>query len=267
MKYKGVIFLVIACSLSACNWGVPQNEEPAITKDTLIYNYKIIKQRATDCGNKPDSGCTVVQIKYPVFAGQKVLNDTINQNLLASFRLDDKKPDSSLQRMAYHFLKLYEDDKKVNKRPDLIYTLDSKVNVTRQDSSLLTLQFTQYSYTGGAHGGSSTSFVNWDTKANKKVALHDIFIDGYAGVLNKVAEKIFRKQEKLADTTSLKDYFFKDNKFSLNDNYLITPLGILFHYNDYEIKPYAAGPTDLLIPYSSIESLLRPNSVITQYIK
>jgi hypothetical protein len=267
MKYKSVIFLVIACSLAACNWGVPGSEEPAITKDTLKYSYKIIKQKATDCGNKPDSGCTVVQIKYPVFAGHKVLNDTINQNLLASFKLDDKKPDSSLQQLAHHFLMLYEDDKRVNKRPDLIYALDSKTSIIRQDSSLLTLQFTQYSYMGGAHGGSSISFVNWDTKANKKVALNAIFIDGYAGVLNKIAEKIFRKQEKLADTASLNGYFFKDNKFSLNDNYLVSPIGIRFHYNDYEIKPYAAGPTDLLIPYSQIESLLRPNSVITQYIQ
>lgn len=268
MIFKSVIFLVIACSLAACDWGVPGKVKPAITKDTLKYNYKTLKQRAADCDNKPDSGCTIAQIKYPVFVGQKVLNDTISQNLLASFKLNDKKPDSSLQQLIRHFLKLYEDDKRVNKRPGLIYTLDSKASVIRQDSNLLTLQFIEYSYTGGAHGGSSIRFVNWDTKLRKKIVLNDILIDGYAGVLNKIAEKIFRKQEKLSDTISLADgYFFKDNKFSLNNNYLISPIGIRFHYNNYEIKPYAAGPTDMLISYSEIESLLRPNTVVTQYIQ
>jgi len=66
---------------------------------------------------------------------------------------------------------------------------------------------------------------------------------------------------------TIKNHFFKGDKFALNDNYLITPLGIRFLYNPYEIKPYAAGTTDLFIPYDKIKSLLRPNTVITQYIK
>jgi hypothetical protein len=45
--------------------------------------------------------------------------------------------------------------------------------------------------------------------------------------LTKIAEQIFRKNEKLTDTSSLaRDYFFKDNKFALNENYSITPAGI-----------------------------------------
>jgi hypothetical protein len=50
-------------------------------------------------------------------------------------------------------------------------------------------------------------------------------------------------------------------------NFSVTPIGIKFLYNQYEIKPYAAGITELFIPYAQIKSLLRPNSVVTQFIK
>ncbi|HMG09958.1 MAG TPA: RsiV family protein, partial [Mucilaginibacter sp.] len=108
----------------------------------------------------------------------------------------------------------------------------------------------------------------WDTKANKDIALNDLFETGYQDKLKGIAEAIFRKDEKLSDTASLaNDYFFKDNKFALNDNFSITPTGFKFIYNQYEIKPYAAGITTLVIPYSQIKSLLRPNTVVTKYAK
>ena len=55
--------------------------------------------------------------------------------------------------------------------------------------------------------------------------------------------------------------------FALNDNFLVTPVGIRFLYNEYEIKSYAEGQTELLIPYNKIKSLLRPQSVVSQYLK
>jgi hypothetical protein len=141
------------------------------------------------------------------------------------------------------------------------------VKVIRQDSALLALEYGGYSYQGGAHGGSFTGFVNWDVKTDKQVTLDDILVSGYQAQLTKIAEKIFRKDEKLTDTSSLaNDYFFKDNKFALNENYSITPAGIRFVYNQYEIKPYAAGQTELVLPYSQIKTLMRPQSAASQYI-
>jgi hypothetical protein len=33
-------------------------------------------------------------------------------------------------------------------------------------------------------------------------------------------------------------------------------------YNPYEIKPYVAGTTKLVIPYTEIKDLIKPNSII-----
>lgn len=266
MKITSFLLLAVL-GLSSCQWGAPKKPTPdAIFKDTLTYTYQAIHERAADCGSKPDSTCTVVDIKYPLFKGQGVLNDTIKHKLLNIFMLGEK-PDTSLNSLTTNFLKSYTDAKKDDPRSEMFYTLESYAKVIRQDSSLLALEYGGYSYQGGAHGGSFTGFINWDTKTNKNVTLDDILVDGYKPQLTKIAEKVFRKNEKLTDTSSLKnDYFFKDDKFALNENYSITPAGIRFVYNQYEIKPYAAGQTELLLSYSQLKTLMRPKSVASQYI-
>ncbi|WPU96294.1 DUF3298 domain-containing protein [Mucilaginibacter sabulilitoris] len=260
-------FIAICFAFTSCQWGVPEKKAETATFDTLTYTYKTLHERAADCGNKPDSACTVVQIKYPVFTNQQTLNDSVKHKLTIMFAMDGKA-DSSIELMSKKFLQAYADFKKNDARSDMFFTLNSYAKVIFQDSSLAALEVGGYSYQGGAHGGSFTGFINWDTKANKELTLDDLFIAGYQDKLKAVAEKIFRKDEKLSDTASLaNNYFFKDNKFALNDNFSITPTGLKFIYNQYENKPYAAGITTLVIPYSPIKSLLRPNSVVAKYTK
>ncbi|RFZ94297.1 DUF3298 domain-containing protein [Mucilaginibacter conchicola] len=261
--------LVAILGLSACQFGTDKpKEQHEIFKDTLVYNYQNIHERAPDCGEKADSACTVVSIKYPVFAKMPMLNDTIVKKLAQLGIMDDRKPDTSLTLVAKKFIQSYVDFKKTEKRSQMFFTMDSYAKVLAQDSSLVTLEYGGYNYQGGAHGGSFTGFINWNRKTGKEVTLKEIIADGKYPELSKIAEGIFRKSEKLSDTSSLaRDYFFKDNKFALNENYSLTPTGLRFVYNQYEIKPYAAGQTELLVPYSSIKNILRPNTAISQYVK
>ena len=71
---------LIAFATTSCKMNVSQAGSTA-TPDTLTYAYKGFKQRAADCGNKPDSSCTVITLKYPVFSGQKKLNDSVMARL------------------------------------------------------------------------------------------------------------------------------------------------------------------------------------------
>jgi hypothetical protein len=268
MAAKHIIWIgMVLLALSSCQWGVPHNNtKPAVTKDTLVYTYKTIEEKAPDCGNKPDTACSMAKITYPAFTAQNPINDTIADRLLAIDRIGEK-PDNDLPTQAKNFIKAYLADDQRKSSPDMVYTLESSATVVRQDSSLATIQIDRYLYAGGAHGSTYTGFINWNIKSGKKIGLNDLFTPSYETRLTSIAEKIFRKDEKLSDTSSLKDYFFKNQKFALNDNFLVTPVGIRFLYNEYEIKPYADGSTELLIPYAQIKSLLRPNTVLSQYVK
>ena len=247
---------VLLAGLNSCMWGVPKKQPSGITTDTLIYTYKTVKEQSADCNSTPDSSCTVFSVHYPVFKNAPVLNAFL------------KLSDTAIASAKKSFFADYEENKKELSGRALSFEYNDSLKVVRQDSSLVTIQDNSFGYYGGAHGMNAASFINWNSKANKALKLSDIFKPGYEQQLTQIAETIFRKDEKLSETASLADdYFFKDGKFSLKNNFLITPLGIKFLYNNYEIKPGAAGQTELLIPYSQIRSLLRPNTVVSQYLK
>jgi hypothetical protein len=265
MRLQLVVIVLVAFGLNACTQRSQKNEAVAATKDTLNYTYKTINRRVAGCGSKPDSSCIVADIKYPVFVNQKVLNDMITYHLLNIFEFSERKI-TSLDELAESFVKYWQGYKD-SIYDGMPYKFNLFAKVRCQDSSLEVLEFGVYLYRGGAPNY-QTDFINWNSKAGREITMNDIFNNGYNEPLNKIAEKIFRKDEKLTDTASLANaYTFYKNKFGLNENFMITSTGILFLYNLYEIKPRSKSQTTLFIPYTQIKKLLRPNTVIAQYIK
>ena len=74
-----------------------------------------------------------------------------------------------------------------------------------------------------------------------------------------IGEQIFRQVKEIPDTASLNENYFEfaDDTFQLNKNYGFRKEGIVFYYNNYEIAPYAAGPSEVLIPYERIREWLK----------
>lgn len=268
IKMKNYLLIIaILTILSSCEWGgAPKTRKAGISKDTLSYQEQRYKKYADDCGSKPDSNCSEINITYPVFKGQPKLNDTVVQKLASMVAIDNKH-ENTFDALSKDF---FQQDKQVKSagRAHIKLTITGSATVARQDSGLVAIQLDGYSFTGGAHGISPTYFINWDIKTGKNLLLADVLTTGYEQPLNAVAEKIFRKEENLSDTASLsRDYFFKGGKFSLNNNFMITPLGLRFLYNQTEIKPYAAGKTEIIVPYNQIKTLLKPNTIVSQYVK
>lgn len=252
MKQKIFLLLLSVSVFSSCMWGDHGSPPTGYKRDTLAFKYQ------TFISGK------IVRIKYPLFTQDKALNDTLTNRILSLYNSDDKKA-NSLKQLSDQFMADFHRAMADNNAFD---KLNIDATILRQDSSFTTIQMYSYVYTGGAHGNSSIHFINWNSKKHQAVKLADIMIANYEKPLVAIGEQLFRKEENLSDSASLvPNYFFKSGKFSLPGNYLITPLGISFLYNDYEIKPYAAGVTRLFIPYSKIQSLLKPNTVVSQYFK
>ncbi len=174
-------------------------------------------------------------ISYPVFKKQSALNDSINNYLISQ-----KEPGNR----------------------------DLHAMVLRQDSSLTIIEINEaLTGPGSSSKNTVTHFINWNTKKSKPIKLNDILFDQYSDPLNKIAEAIFRKNENLSADASLSGYSFKGGQFALNDNFLITPIGLKFLYNSGEAKPESYGSVVLFIPYSQILTLLRPNTVVDQFHK
>lgn len=265
-KRVSLLVLLVISLCFACNQSQNTASEITTTRDTLNYTYKTIKERAASCGDQPDSNCTVASFIYPAFEpAQQKLEDSVQRKLITLYNIE--KPSQTLLEQAKKFVADHEAFIKTDPRGNQVWTLDGKAKVLRQDSSLITIAVSGYSYAGGAHGNSGSFFVNWDTKANRQVALKDLLNAGYPEKLNQVAEHIFRQNEQLSDTASLANsYFFEKDRFHLNDNFVITLEGLKFIYNQYEIKPYSSGITELLVPYTEMLPLISKNSLLQQFI-
>ena len=126
-----------------------------------------------------------------------------------------------------------------------------------------TIKYIDIFYSGGAHGNYYVSYKNVD-KNGKEIKLTDIISDleGF----KKAALTIYKKERGLKPNEALtKDGWF-DNKFVLAKEFALTNEGILFTYNPYEIKAFAAGTTTFLVPFNEVKNYIN-NSFLAPLLK
>lgn len=262
--YRLFSFLAAALLFCSCSNSNPtQLSQDSLNTDTAVYSIKSIYENDEDCDSTLSKDCRIVDISYPEFENQPALNDSINKRIQTIYTTETSY--QSVSDMVQGFMADYRNFKTDPNFNNRVYNLMSKTKVL-SNNRLLGLQVESYIYTGGAHGGSFVAFINWDPQARKQIAISDVLKLGAHDSLQVIAEKIFRKNEGISSTDPLKQYFFEDNKFTLNENYLFTTEGIKYLYNEYEIKPYSSGRTELLIPYDSIRNLIKPESAISHLL-
>ena len=135
--------------------------------------------------------------------------------------------------------------------------------------NIFSTDYMEYSYTGGAHPNTVVEFRNYNLHNGERITLDEIIPPDHQKELNKIGETEFRKLKELTSEADLGQagFWFENNEFYLNDNFLITDSSLVFYYNDYEITAYAFGPTELIIPYSKIATLVGDQSLVKHFIK
>jgi len=122
----------------------------------------------------------------------------------------------------------------------------------------LTLAHEVSSYGGGAHGSDEIMYENFLRSNATPLTLERLFKPNSDKKLLAVAEHYYRLTYNIPDHANMQYDDWFNPSFTLADNFAITPNGLLFLYNPYEIKPYADGMTRFMLPYSAIESLIDP---------
>lgn len=268
-KLVGLLFLasgIIACQNE--NKDNKQTDSTAVqaNADSLTYKYDSIKvySKIVVPVSEKSKDTTKASVTYPVFPSQKI-NEFIQLNALKSDNPD--QPDyKSYKEVTDRFIKDFDDYQKQNKDDHKTWSKEITIRVLPQRKNYLGLKYTFVDYAGGAHFNSAFIYQNYNPQTNHQITLDSLIKPGSMPKLTAIAEGIFRKQEKLTPTQSLAEgYFFENNKFRLNDNFTITDKGLKFLYNQYEIKSFAEGITELLIPYDAIKEILQPNPVLPAF--
>lgn len=111
-----------------------------------------------------------------------------------------------------------------------------------------------YEYSGGAHGMSGSWHLNYDLNQNKLLALQDLF---KPNTNKQLLILIKNKIKRVYQTNNLQSVDF--DAIFIPDNFQVTYGGIIFHYNTYDIGPYALGSPEIFIPFRDLRPLLNPN--------
>ncbi len=170
------------------------------------------------------------------------LRNGIRDTFFASYleMLADEKPDSTGEASFM-----------------LNYAESASISIIFNEKSLLSVGYGTYSYTGGAHGNHATTIATYDLVQKKSLTLNDIFLPNSEKTINKTLANAVRRQFNMKVNEPLSNKLF-GNAVESTSNFCITPKGILFLYNPYEIAAYAMGEIELFIPFQEIKSIVNP---------
>jgi hypothetical protein len=145
-------------------------------------------------------------------------------------------------------------------------TLDIGYNVRFATDDLISVEFSESQYErGAAHGSNLTLVLNYDVKNKKKLALADLFQpkSNYLNNISALCIKDLQDQSKKNDM--LMEDQIKEGAGPRSDNYgawTITRKGLWITFDPYQVAAYAAGPQHVLVPYSAVKSIVKPDGAI-----
>lgn len=137
--------------------------------------------------------------------------------------------------------------------------------VSRADDSVLSLLYSDSSYTGGAHGSYWCFAYNFDMQTGNMLSLDSLSGDGAAlkDALVQIMLDLAQQDEDHYYSDRVDDAFLpaggREEAFRtlLRDgSWYFSREGMVIFSNLYELGPYAAGITEFVIPYARLENLV-----------
>lgn len=273
MKYLAII-LLFTILFSSCQ---SKNETTSVADNSMV-KVDIVsfeKQSLPFITKEGDTLISLVDIKYPKLSGGNEAAITKINAFVATlpikgiFSLTNPEENANaataktLAEATKNFLT--EVAKMQKEQTDVLYTYHANGDTIYISPTIISLQFDESTYTGGAHDNYYSSLLNFDAQTGELLKLSDIVKDTVA--LKKMAETKFIAGEKQIGKENgyefmMSDYFFADGKFSLPNNITITANGIRFLYNPYEVASFARGQIIFDIPWKELKGI-----VVEKYAK
>lgn len=137
------------------------------------------------------------------------------------------------------------------------YTAQFSYEIKRCDDKIISIVFTQYDYTGGAHGNSWNYGVTFDTATGDRLHLEALSDDSTA-----FYQMLFLNLNAQAALPAYETYIFDEFVADIDASLLkdsavwyFDRSGLSFISNPYVLGPYAAGTFEFNIPYADLNGL------------
>lgn len=238
--------------------------EPAPPPPGIAWNSRMVERQDGVCGAE-GGGCARVQIVWPTVAGEQTpqkaaLDREIDALLLRPWA--DGPTAASPEALADGSIAEWRRFR--TEHPDATgdWQVRRAIRVVFETPTLLTLALENVGQTGAEHSFAALRLRMLRPDTAAPVAIGDLLVDGGVAQLTVLAEQAFRAKRRVAPGASLAaaGFTFPDDRFALSDDVGVVRDGIAVHWDTAEIAPYAEGPTDLLLPWASVQTLLRDDS-------
>lgn len=148
---------------------------------------------------------------------------------------------------------------------DQTWTYLQSFKLYRPGPNSVTVATTFYTFTGGAHGSSGVAATLIDLGTGRKVLPAGAFLPTapWEGTIAEIARADLEKQ--FVERPGFDDAL-EPAKFAklLKDpeRYLFKAGALELIFNQYDVGPYAAGPYTVVIPYTKLTALIRPDGPV-----
>jgi hypothetical protein len=140
----------------------------------------------------------------------------------------------------------------------LTATQDEKIMVMYENPATITLADYSSEYSGGAHNNYATTLICINKKSGRKLSLTDVLTTEGIKLLPAFLDRVARLQYGITNQKPLDQNYFLVHVIKPSTSFYTTSQGIGFLYAPYEIKSFADGEVNLLVPYSVLEKYLKP---------
>ena len=231
-----------------------KTNSPDASSSELVQDSKIPARTITITRTKPDCSskdCPSIKVKRLSFIGKDRFNNFLDQTLASMAEVDTSNNVAfrSLAEFATYFWKI--------SKPG--YQVVLEASVKRGDEELVVVQLDSYIFTGGAHGLSTTQYINWLPKTDKILSLESMLLPKKMPAF----EQALKKQHAIwlktnAEAIQNPVAYNKLWPFVPTDNAALLSEGLALTYDPYTIAPYSFGRPTIVIPFSELKGILRP---------
>ncbi len=266
-----VIALSTAIALSGCQKRNESEQKTTVAAPTaqteqvqaegdIIVKKEKAKYTLPVCEGKD---CNEVDIQR-LETNKPWINQVLDKEILTlsnlQFSEEVPKP-TTIQANIDRFLASAKQDTIARGQP-VVYSLQVDPDFLGQRGDIASFKIITAYYTGGAHGGASDNYYNFDLKQQKLLKLNDIVLPDQQKALHDLVYGQFIAWVKKNDAKVDLAEYEKLWPFQLNNNFSFTDNGLLFSYGQYEIGPYVVGMPEFIVPYQQLNGILKPQYMV-----
>lgn len=239
-------------------------------------------QHLFDDSSKPEAKMKI-DFSFIKESSDEKMKDSMNhmlQNLVFGEKYATQDPQKAVKLFADNYFSTYhkdlepmyrEENTEIGKDPNeawYSYEYETVTKVEYYNKHLLTYRFYMEEFTGGAHPVYFTYFQNIDLRTLKQIELNDLLVGEYDDELTEMLIAQLMKDVGASTKEELEEYGYGTTADIIpTENFKLTPGGISFLYNIYEIAPYVIGPVEIDLSFKQLDPILNTEYMIVKELR